>query len=166
LDEILFEKCVLLHLFANTCIIISSFLKKTHYHTKEDEIYRWALKKKFSFFCLVVFNRSQTWSLMVIINIYIIYSIYTDFIQSSSSNGWIKINFDSNWTLSSTKMLSCKFKILLLVLKIAKGCHQDFNLIMYHNIYYTLVSIMTSGSLLVCFHPNFHQLPRQIIVGS
>jgi len=60
LDEILFEKCVLLHLFANTCIIISSFLKKTHYHTKEDEIYRWALKKKFSFFCLVVFNRSQT----------------------------------------------------------------------------------------------------------
>jgi hypothetical protein len=37
-----------------------------------------------------------------------LYYVYIDFIQSSSSNHWIKINFDSKWILSS-KMLLCKF---------------------------------------------------------
>jgi hypothetical protein len=53
-----------------------------------------------------MFHESQTWGLMAIE--YIIYSMYIDFIQSFLSNYWIKINFDSKWTLSS-KMLLCKF---------------------------------------------------------
>jgi len=52
--------------------------------------------------------------------------MYIDFIQCS--NYWIKINFDSKWTLSS-KMLLCKFLSFLLMLIITKRCHQDFNLL-------------------------------------
>jgi hypothetical protein len=48
--------------------------------------------------------------------------MYINFIQSFSSNPRIKINFDS-------KMLLCKFLNFLLVFKITKGCHQDFNLL-------------------------------------
>ncbi len=33
---------------------------------------------------------------MVVEKLYIIYFVYIDFIQSSLSNHWIKINFDSN----------------------------------------------------------------------
>jgi hypothetical protein len=54
--------------------------------------------------------------------------MYINFIQSFSSNHWIKINFDSKWTLKS-KMLSCKFLKFLLVFKIAKKYHQHFSLL-------------------------------------
>jgi hypothetical protein len=44
------------------------------------------------------YGRKKTW---------VIFSMYIGFIQSSLSNHWIKVNFDSKWTLNS-KMLSCK----------------------------------------------------------
>jgi hypothetical protein len=47
------------------------------------------------FFGLVMCHESQTWSLMVIEKMYIIYFMHIDFIQSSSSNHWIKFNFES-----------------------------------------------------------------------
>jgi hypothetical protein len=54
--------------------------------------------------------------------------MYINFIQSSSFNHWIKINFDSKWTLSF-KILWCKILNFLLVFRIIKGYHQDFNLL-------------------------------------
>jgi hypothetical protein len=36
--EISFKKCVSFVFFNNKCIIMSFFRKKTHYHTKEEEI--------------------------------------------------------------------------------------------------------------------------------
>jgi len=54
--------------------------------------------------------------------------MYINFIKSSSSNHWIKINFDSKWTLSS-KMLSCNFFKKIIVFRIAKGYHQTFSLL-------------------------------------
>jgi hypothetical protein len=41
-------------------------------------------------------------------NKHIIYVMYIDFIQSSLSNHWIKINLDLKWNLSS-KVLLCTF---------------------------------------------------------
>jgi len=79
-------------------------------------------------FCLLMFHESQTWGLMAIENLKIIYYMYINFIQSFSSNYWIKINFDLKWTLSS-KMLSCKFLSFLFVFRRAKEYHQDFNLL-------------------------------------
>jgi len=55
--------------------------------------------------------------------LYVIYCVYIGFIQSSSSNHWIKISFDSKW-IWSLKMLLCKFQSFLLVFKLAKWCHQ------------------------------------------
>ncbi len=60
------------------------------------------------FFCLLMFYESQTLShgwQKITHNIYV---LYFDFIQSSSSNHWIKINLDLKWNLSS-KMLLCTF---------------------------------------------------------
>jgi hypothetical protein len=53
----------------------------------------------------------QTWNLMTNKKLHIIYVVYIDFIQSFSSNYWIKINLDLKWKLSS-KMMSSKFKLL------------------------------------------------------
>jgi hypothetical protein len=80
------------------------------------------------FFCLVMFCEPQIWSPMDVEKLWIINCMYINFIQFSSSNRWVKINFDSKWTLSS-KMLSCKFLSFLLVFMIAKEYHQDFNLL-------------------------------------
>jgi hypothetical protein len=65
---------------------------------------------------------------MAVEKIWVIYCIYINLMQSSSTNHWIKINFDSKWTLSF-KMLSCKSLSLLLVFRIAKGYHQDCSLL-------------------------------------
>jgi len=42
-DEIWFQKCVFLHLFTNTCIIISSLKKNATITLKRRRFYRWAL---------------------------------------------------------------------------------------------------------------------------
>ncbi len=60
------------------------------------------------FFCLVMSYQPQTWNPMVDKKSHIIHVVYIDFIQSSSSNYWIEINFDLIWNLSS-KMLLCTF---------------------------------------------------------
>jgi hypothetical protein len=52
--------------------------------------------------------------------------MYIDFIQKKLFNHWIKINFDSKFTLNSN-MLLCKFLSFLIVFRIAKKCYQDFN---------------------------------------
>jgi hypothetical protein len=50
---------------------------------------------------------------------YVIYFMHIDFIQSSSSNHWMKFKFDSEWTLNY-KILSCTFCSFFLCLKILK----------------------------------------------
>jgi hypothetical protein len=102
-----FKKCVFLHFLNNKCII-NSFLGENIIFLKgEDFINGHCIIFSF-FFGLVMFYKPQTWCLMAIEKMYVIYFMYIDFIQLSSSNHWIKLNFDSKWTLSS-KMLSCTF---------------------------------------------------------
>jgi hypothetical protein len=60
------------------------------------------------FFCLVMSYEPQTWGPMVDKKLHIIYVVYTNFIQLSSSNHWIEINLNLKWNLSS-KMLLCTF---------------------------------------------------------
>jgi hypothetical protein len=48
-----------------------------------------------------MYHEPQTWGLMGIEKIYIIYFMHIDFIQFSSFDRWIKLNFDSEWALSS-----------------------------------------------------------------
>jgi hypothetical protein len=60
------------------------------------------------FFCLVISYEPQTWGPMADKKLHIIYLVHVDFIQSFSSNHWIKINLDLKWNLSS-KMLLCTF---------------------------------------------------------
>jgi hypothetical protein len=86
-----------------------------------------------------------------------IYYMYINFILFFSYNHWMKINFDSKWTLSS-KMLSCKFLSFLFVFMIVEDYHQNFNLL--HTIilvihYFFLVN---SGSPLVCSQTRMNQL--------
>jgi hypothetical protein len=76
---------------------------------------------------LIMFHESQTWDPMTIYKTKVIYYVYIDLIQSSSSNHWIKIDFDSKWTLN-LKKFSWEFKFFLLVFRIAKGYHQKFSL--------------------------------------
>jgi hypothetical protein len=61
----------------------------------------------FSDFFIIMSYEPQTWSPMADKKLHIIYVVYIDFIQSFSSNRWIKINLDLKWNLSS-KML-CTF---------------------------------------------------------
>jgi hypothetical protein len=113
LIEILSKKCVFLHFFNNKCIIIY-FFKKKQYHIKEEEILLMGIALFFNFFLfgnvswITNMRPSGHWKNVT-------YFIYIDLIQSSSSNYWIKISFDSKWTLSS-KMLSCKIIIFILFL--------------------------------------------------
>jgi hypothetical protein len=76
------------------------------------------------FFCLVMSYEPQTWGPMVNKKLHIIYVVYIDFIQSSSFNYWIVINFDLMWNLIS-KMLLCTFKGFLFMYRIVKWCHQN-----------------------------------------
>jgi hypothetical protein len=57
-----------------------------------------------NFFFLIMIYEPQTWRLMADKKLHIIYVVYIEFIQSFSSNHWIKINLDLKWNLSS-KML-------------------------------------------------------------
>jgi hypothetical protein len=103
-----FKKCVFLHFLNNKCIINSLFLEKTITLRKRKNNYRWASFYFSFFFGLVMCHKPQTWGPMAIEKMYIIYFMHNDFIQLFSSNHWIKLNFDSKWTLSS-KILSCTF---------------------------------------------------------
>jgi hypothetical protein len=49
------------------------------------------------FFCLVISYEPQTWGLMADKKLHIIYVVYINCIQSSSSNHWIVINLDLKW---------------------------------------------------------------------
>ncbi len=72
---------------------------------KEEEILWMDITLFFSiFFCLVMFHEPQTWDPMTVLKMKVVYYVYIDFIQSSSSNYWIKIDFDSKWTLNSKKL--------------------------------------------------------------
>jgi hypothetical protein len=102
-----FKKCVFFHFLSNKFIINFYFWKKTITFIKK-KIYRWALYYFLVFFGLVMCHEPQTWSPMVIEKMYFVYFMHIDLIQISSSNHWIKLNYDSKWTLSS-KILSCTF---------------------------------------------------------
>ncbi len=95
-----------LHFLSNKCIIDFYFWEKPIPLIKRKFFYRWALYIFSFFFGLVACYESQTGGPMAIEKMYIIYIMHIDFIQSSSSNHWIKLNFDSKWLLSS-KILSC-----------------------------------------------------------
>jgi hypothetical protein len=60
---------------------------------------------------------------------------------------------DSKQTLSS-KMLSCKFLSVLLLFRIAKGCHQDFNLLLLQYLLY-IIFLVQKWFTLMCFHSTF-----------
>jgi len=70
------------------------FEEKTNTKWKRNRFYSWALHYFFKFFFLVMSYEPQTWSPMADKKLHIIYVVYIDFIQSSSSNRWIKINLD------------------------------------------------------------------------
>ncbi len=128
LDEISFQKCVFFEFLNNKCILISSFRKKTTTLSKLTRFYKWPLhyyyfSKKI---CLVMFHEPQT--CMVVKNINYILCVHWFYPIQSSFSHWIKINFDSKWTLS-LKMLSSKSLSLLLVFRIGKGYHQDCSLL-------------------------------------
>jgi len=101
-----FKKCVFLHFLSNKCIVNSYFWENPITLIKRKRFYRWALFFFSFFFRVVVCYESQTWGSMAVEKMYIIYIMHIDFIQSSSSNHWIKFNFDFKWALSS-KILSC-----------------------------------------------------------
>jgi hypothetical protein len=61
-----------------------------------------------NFVWLVMSYESQTWNLMADEKLHIIYVVYIDIIQSSSSNCWMEINLYLKWKLNS-KMLLCTF---------------------------------------------------------
>jgi hypothetical protein len=76
---------------------------------KKKEILYLGIELFFSdFFFIVMSYEPQTWGLMADEKLHIIYVLYIAFIQSFSSNHWIKINLDLKWNLSS-KMLLCTF---------------------------------------------------------
>jgi hypothetical protein len=106
--EVLVEnpfKIVFLTFFSNKCTIKCFSRKKPLLYEKGGDFTSGIHIVLLIFFHFLMFHEPQTWSLIVLL---IIYCMYIDFIQSSSFNCWIEINFDSKWTLSS-KMLSCKF---------------------------------------------------------
>jgi hypothetical protein len=127
--------------------------KKTTTISKSRRFYRWALHYFFNF--LLFGNVSWTTNMRAYGHwktvSYILYVI--NFIQSFSSNDWIKNNFDSKWTLNS-KMLWCNFLSFLLVFKIIKGYHQNFNLLRNIILVIHHLFLVKSGSPFVCFHPN------------
>jgi hypothetical protein len=94
LDEIPFKKCVFFAFLNNKCII-KKIRKKTITISKRKRFYRWALHYFFSFFLfgnvLWTINMRPYGCWKTISYIF----MYINFIQSSSSNHWIKINFDS-----------------------------------------------------------------------
>jgi hypothetical protein len=114
--------------FSNKCMIISSFRKKKHCHLKEvllDFIVEHCILF-FFFLLLVMFHEPQTWSPIAVKKCKL-HIICTLILSNIFINYWIKISFDSKWTLNS-KMLSCKFLKKLSMFRITKGCHQDFSL--------------------------------------
>jgi hypothetical protein len=149
LDEIPFKMWFYIYLAINALYI---FKGKNHYHIKENEIL-WSLHYFFNF-CLF---GNVSWT----INMkhfghwknvsYIFYVHY--FYPISSSNHWIKNNFDVKWTLSF-KMLSCKILSLFIMFQIVKGCHQDLSLL--HTMYSLYITFFgESDSPSMCFHPFF-----------
>jgi hypothetical protein len=131
--------CFFSFFFNNECMIISSFQEKITTISKRSIFYIWALHYFFNFLCLVMFHESQTWILMVVEKLFVINLVYIDFIQSSSFNCWIKINFDSKWTLNPKFCCCANFKFFLLVFRLAKGWHQDFSLLGTHHFFGTKV---------------------------
>jgi len=94
-------------------------LGKNHYLKKNEEFYRWALYIFSFLFGLIMCYELQTWSPMAIEKMYVIYFMHIDFIQSSSSNHWIKLNFDSKWT-SSFNCCHAHSKLFFLCLRFSK----------------------------------------------
>jgi hypothetical protein len=108
---------------------------------RRKRFYRWALYIFSFFFGLVVCYEPQTWGLVE--KMYIIYFMHIDFIQSSSFNHWIKLNFDSKWTLNS-KILSCM--------------PSRFQFIVYLSYLFYITFLGENGSHVMCFHLKCHLL--------
>ncbi len=125
LDEISLKKCVVFTFLSNKCIIISSFQEKNTTISNKRRFIDGDCIILFYFILLVMFHEPQTWGPMAVEWLQFIHCMYINFIQSFSSNCWIKINFDSKWTLKP-KMLSCNFFKKLLMFRIAKKIPSRF----------------------------------------
>jgi hypothetical protein len=97
---------------------------------------------------------------MAVERLQFIHCMYINFIQSFSSNHWIKINFDSKWTLK-LKILSCKYFKKLLMFRIAKKYHQDFSLLrtmilaIYHLFWWKVVDLQCAFTRPYIFPPFY-----------
>ncbi len=89
------KKCVFWHFLSNRCIINSYFWEETITLKKRKDFIGGHYIVFSFFFGLVMCHEPQTWGLMAIKKMYVIYFMHIDFIQFSSSNHWIKLNFDS-----------------------------------------------------------------------
>ncbi len=70
---------------------------------------------------------------------YVIHFMHIDFIYSSSSDHWIKLNFNSKWTLNKNVVMHV-LKFFFLISMIFKRCDQNFNLLhIYHTCYISLL---------------------------
>jgi hypothetical protein len=84
--------CGFFHFLNNKCtIIIKNWGKKTLPLRKWKRFYKWTLCYFFNFVCFVMCHEPQTWGMMVIEKIYVIYFMDIDFILSFSSNNWIEL---------------------------------------------------------------------------
>jgi hypothetical protein len=117
------------------------FVKKNQYLTKNKKDFIGEHCIIYSFlFGLVMCHESQTWSLMAIEKMYVIYFMHIEFIQSSSYNHWIKL-----WVPKCCHAHSLMFRI-------SKRCHQDFSLLHTYHTHYTSFFWMKNGSPIMCFH--------------
>ncbi len=125
------------------------FLKKTITIWKKKRFHKWVLHYFLIFFCLAIFHESQTWGVMAVkINIYY---ILCTLILSNSLH--LIVGSKLFFTKMNLKFQNVVMQILkfLLVFIIAKGCHQDFNLlcttilVIYHvfewKVVFTLIMI-------------------------
>ncbi len=134
-----------MHFLNNKCIINSQFWDKT-INLRKKWFSNWPLYY-FLFFCLVMCHESQTWGLVAIEKMYIIYFMHIDLIQSSSSNHWTKFNFDSKWALNY-KILSCTFWSFLFYVWDFKKNSSRFQLTTYLS--YLLYIIFLDEKWLTC----------------
>jgi hypothetical protein len=146
--------CIFFHFLRNKCIINYNFWEKTIALRKMRRLYRWTLYFFSFFFGLVMCHESQTWGLMAIEKMYVIYFMHIDFIQFFSSNYWIKLNFDPN-DIWFPKCCHSHSNCFFHMFRISKRCHQDFSLLhTYHTCYISFFWVK-SGPSIVWFHLTF-----------
>ncbi len=110
-------------------------LEKTITLRKRRKLYRWQLYF-FSFFLgLVMCHKSQTWSLMIVEKMYVVYFMHIDLSNS------LHLTIRSSLILIQNKLWVPKychthFYIFIFIFRVSQKCHQDFNLLHAYYTYY------------------------------